>query len=153
MVRDPQSGRYRRTRLFVLTLGFSRKCVRLIVFTSSARIWAEMHETAFARLGGAPRVLILDNLREGVLKPDIYDPTLNPVYRDMLAHYQAIAMPCRIKDPDRKGKVESSVGHAQNTPLKGHVSRLSPKRRPTWIGGKSSGPTHAFTAPRNARLR
>ena len=119
LVRDPQSGRYRRTRLFVLTLGFSRKCVRLIVFTSSTRTWAEMHETAFSRLGGAPRVLILDNLREGVLKPDIYDPTINPVYRDMLAHYGAIAMPCRIKDPDRKGKVESSVGHAQNTPLKG----------------------------------
>jgi transposase len=119
MVRDPQSNRYRRTRLFVLTLGFSRKCVRLIVFTSSTRTWAELHETAFARLNGAPRVLILDNLREGVLKPDIYDPTLNPVYRDMLAHYQAIAMPCRIQDPDRKGKVESSVGHAQKTPLKG----------------------------------
>jgi transposase len=119
MVRDPQSGRYRRTRLFVLTLGFSRKCVRLITFTSSSRTWAELHETAFARLGGAPRVLILDNLREGVLKPDIYDPTLNPVYRDMVAHYQAIALPCRIKDPDRKGKVESSVGHAQGTPLKG----------------------------------
>jgi len=119
LVRDPQSGRHRRTRLFVLTLGFSRKCVRLIVFTSSTQTWAEMHETAFARLGGAPRVLILDNLREGVLKPDIYDPTLNPLYRDMLAHYRAIAMPCRIKDPDRKGKVESSVGHAKNTPLKG----------------------------------
>ena len=119
MVRDPQTGRHRRTRLFVLTLGFSRKCVRLIVFTSSTHTWAEMHETAFARLGGTPRVLILDNLREGVLKPDIYDPTINPVYRDMLAHYRAIAMPCRIRDPDRKGKVESSVGHTQSTPLKG----------------------------------
>ena len=31
MVRDPQTGKYRRTRLFVLTLGFSRKCVRLLV--------------------------------------------------------------------------------------------------------------------------
>ena len=119
LVLDPQSGRYRRTRLFVLTLGYSRKCVRQIVFTSSTRSWAEMHETAFAKLGGAPRVLILDNLREGVLKPDIYDPTINPVYRDMLAHYKAFALPCRIQDPDRKGKVESSVNHAQMTPLKG----------------------------------
>ncbi len=127
MVRDPQSGRYRRTRLFVLTLGYSRKCVRLIVFTSSARVWAEMHETAFARLGGAPRVLILDNLREGVLKPDIYDPVIHPLYRDMLSHYHAIAMPCRIKDPDRKGKVESSVGHAQKTPLKGQRFETLPE--------------------------
>ena len=78
-----------------------------------------MHETAFTKLGGAPRVVVLDNLREGVLKPDIYDPTLNPVYRDMLAHYQAVALPCRINDPDRKGKVESSVKHSQMTPLKG----------------------------------
>jgi hypothetical protein len=52
-----------------------------------------MHETAFARLGGTPRVLILDNLREGVLKPGIYDPAINPLYRDRLAHYQAIAVP------------------------------------------------------------
>jgi hypothetical protein len=53
-----------------------------------------------------------------VLVPDIYDPTLNPLYRDVLAHYGAVAMPCRIQDPDRKGKVESGVGHTQKTPLK-----------------------------------
>ncbi|PYY08790.1 MAG: IS21 family transposase [Acidobacteria bacterium] len=127
LVRDPQSGRYRRTRLFVMTLGYSRKCVRLIVFHSSTRAWAELHETAFVRLGGAPRVLILDNLREGVLQPDIYDPAINPLYRDMLAHYQAIAMPCRVQDPDRKGKVESSVGHAQKTPLKGQRFEALPE--------------------------
>ncbi len=119
MVREPKSGKYRRTRLFVLTLGYSRKAVRLLVFRSSTRIWAELHEKAFRRLGGAPRILVLDNLREGVLVPDFYDATLNPLYRDVLAHYGAVALPCRIQDPDRKGKVERGVGHAKNTPLKG----------------------------------
>jgi len=119
MVRDPDSGKYRRTRLFVMTLGYSRKSVRLLVFRSSTRTWAELHEKAFRRLGGATRVVVLDNLAEGVLSPDIYDPTLNPLYRDVLAHYGAVAMPCRVRDPDRKGKVESAVGHAQKTPLKG----------------------------------
>jgi transposase len=119
MVRDPESRKYRRTRLFVLTLGCSRKSVRLLTFRSSSRIWAELHERAFHRLGGATRIVVLDNLREGVLVPDIYDPALNPLYRDVLAHYGAVAMPCRIQDPDRKGKVESGVGHAQRTPLKG----------------------------------
>ena len=98
MVRDPDSGKYRRTRLFVLTLGHSRKSVRLLVFRSSSRVWAELHERAFRRLGGVTRVVVLDNLREGVL---------------------AVALPCRVQDPDRKGKVESGVGHAQKTPLKG----------------------------------
>ncbi len=119
MVRDPESRKYRRTRLFVMTLGCSRKSVRLLTFRSSSRIWAELHERAFRRLGGATRIVVLDNLREGVLVPDIYDPALNPLYRDVLAHYGAVAMPCRIQDPDRKGKVESGVGHAQRTPLKG----------------------------------
>jgi transposase len=119
MVRDPESRKYRRTRLFVMTLGCSRKSVRLLAFRSSARIWAELHERAFRRFGGATRIVVHDNLREGVLVPDIYDPTLNPLYRDVLAHYGAVAMPCRVQDPDRKGKVESSVGHAQRTPLKG----------------------------------
>jgi transposase len=119
MVRDPHSGKYRRMRLFVMTLGYSRKSVRLLVFQSSTQTWAELHEQAFRRLGGCTRVVVLDNLREGVLKPDIYDPTINPVYADMLRHYGAVAMPCRVRDPDRKGKVESGVGHAQKTPLKG----------------------------------
>jgi transposase len=119
MVRDPHSGKYRRTRLFVMTLGYSRKAVRLLVFRSSSQIWAELHEQAFRRLTGVTRVVVLDNLREGVLIPDIYDPTLNPIYRDMLQHYGAVALPCRVADPDRKGKVESGVGHAQKTPLKG----------------------------------
>jgi transposase len=119
MVRDPQTGKYRRTRLFVLTLGYSRKAVRLLVFRSSSRIWAELHEKAFRRLGGSVRVVVLDNLREGVLIPDVYDPKLNPLYRDLLAHYGAVAMPCRIQDPNRKGKVEAGIGHTQRTPLKG----------------------------------
>jgi transposase len=119
MVRDPQSGKYRRTRLFVMTLGYSRKSVRLLVFQSSTRTWAELHEKAFRRLGGVVRLMVLDNLREGVLAPDVYDPTLNPLYRDMLAHYGVVAMPCRVQHPDRKGKVEAGVAHAQKTPLKG----------------------------------
>jgi transposase len=119
MVRDPQTGKYRRTRLFVLTLGYSRKSVRLLVFRSSTRAWAELHEKAFRRLGGATRVVVLDNLLEGVLTPDVDDPSLNPLYRDVLHHYGAVALPCRIQDPDRKGKVEAGVAHAKKTPLKG----------------------------------
>jgi transposase len=119
MARDADSGQYRRTRLFVLTLGYSRKSVRLLVFRSSARVWAELHEKAFRRQGGSTRVVVPDNLREAVLSADICDPGLNPLYRDVLAHYGVTALPCRVRDPDRKGKVESGVGHAQKTPLKG----------------------------------
>src|SRR5215203_4530185 len=119
MVRDPATGKYRRTRLFVFTLACSRKAVRLLVWKSSTQIWAELHERAFRRLGGTVKVVVLDNLKEGVLTPDIYDPALNPLYRDVLAHYGVVALPCRVGDPERKGKVEAGVGHAKKTPLRG----------------------------------
>jgi transposase len=119
MVRHPDTGKYRRMRLFILTLGYSRKAVRLLVWKSSCKVWAELHEKAFRRLGGTPKSIVLDNLREGVLSPDVYDPEVNPLFRDVLAHYGAVALPCRVRDPDRKGKVESSIGHTQKTPLKG----------------------------------
>jgi transposase len=113
MVRHGATGKYRRTRLFLLTLAHSRKSVRLLTWKSSTRIWAELHERAFRRLGGVTATVVLDNLREGVLTPDVHDPLLNPLYRDVLAHYGAVALPCRVRDPDRKGKVESGIAHTQ----------------------------------------
>jgi transposase len=119
MVRWPATGKYRRTRLFVFTLAHSRKAVRLLTWRSSTQTWCELHERAFRRLGGTTTVVVLDNLKEGVLTPDIYEPALNPLYHDMLAHYGVVALPCRVGDPDRKGKVESGIGHTQKTPLQG----------------------------------
>ena len=119
MVRDPETGKYQRTRLFVMTLGFSRKSVWLLSFKSSSKRWCELHEEAFRRLGGVTRVVVLDNLKEGVIKPDVFDPELNALYRDMLTHYGVVGLPARVRHPDRKGKVERAVGHAQDTPLKG----------------------------------
>ena len=63
MVRYPDTGTYRRTRLFVLTLGYSRKAVRFLVWRSSTQVWAALHERAFRRLGGTVRVIVLDNLK------------------------------------------------------------------------------------------
>src|SRR5262245_58518095 len=74
MVLWTPTGKYRRTRLFVFTLAHSRKAVRLLTWRSSAQVWCELHERAFRRLGGTVKVVVLDNLKEGVLTPDIYDP-------------------------------------------------------------------------------
>jgi hypothetical protein len=107
MVRDGQTGRCRRTRLFVLTLGFSRKCVRLLRFQSGARIWAELHEQAFRRLGGTARVVIPDNLKEGVLTPDIYDPALKSALSGCARSLRCCrhALPDPGSRPERQGRV------------------------------------------------
>jgi hypothetical protein len=63
--------------------------------------------------------VVLDNLKEGVHRPDLYEPELNPVYAAMLDHYGVVADPARVRDPNRKGTVEHAIGHTQATALKG----------------------------------
>ena len=53
-----------------------------LVWRSSAQIWVELQERAFSPAGGTVRVIVLDNLKEGVLTTDIYDPALNQLSRD-----------------------------------------------------------------------
>jgi transposase len=112
-------GKYRRPQLFVMTLAYSGKSFRKTVWKSDQETWARLHEQAFRALGGCPQYVVLDNLKEGVIRPDIYAPELNPVYAAMLAHYAVVADPCRVRDPNRKGSVENAIGHTQGTALKG----------------------------------
>ena len=112
-------GQYKRPYLFVMTLKFSGKSFRKVVWRTSQEVWATLHEEAFRALGGCPAYVVLDNLKEGVIRPDIYAPELNPVYAALLGHYETVGDPCRVRDPNRKGTVENAIQHTQSTALKG----------------------------------
>ena len=112
-------GQYKRPYLFVMTLKYSGKSFRKVVWKTDQEIWARLHEEAWRSFGGCCQYVVLDNLREGVIHPDIYEPELNPVYAAMLTHYGVVADPCRVGDPDRKGTVENAIQHTQGTALKG----------------------------------
>jgi transposase len=112
-------GKYKRPYLFVMTLKYSGKSFRKTVWKTDQQVWARLHEEAFRALGGCPRYVVLDNLKEGVIRPDLYAPELNPVYAAMLAHYGVVADACRVQDPNRKGSVENAIQHTQGTALKG----------------------------------
>jgi transposase len=119
LTRHPVTGKYRRPRLFVMTLRYSRRSFRKVVWQSSTETWARLHEEAFRYFGGCVQYVVLDNLREGVIKPDIYEPELNRLYAEVLKHYGVVADPARVRDPNRKGTVESAIQHTQSTALKG----------------------------------
>jgi transposase len=114
-----ERGKYRKPHLFVMTLKYSGKSFRKTAWKVDQEAWSRLHEEAFRAFGGCPRYAVLDNLKQGVIKPDLYDPELNPVYAAMLAHYGVVADPCRVGDPDRKGTVENAIQHTQATALKG----------------------------------
>ena len=114
-----RNGRYRRPRPFVMTLKYSGRAFRKVVWKSSKEMWCRLHEEAFRYFGGCTQYVTLDNLKEGVIKPDIYDPELNSLYAAVLEHYNVVADPARVADPNRKGSVENAVKHTQGTALKG----------------------------------
>ena len=119
LTRDPRTGRYRRPRLFVMTLRYSRRSFRRVVWKSGQQVWAQLHEEAFRYFGGTVSYIVLDNLKEGVITPDLYEPEINRLYGAMLEHYGVVADPARVRDPNRKGTVENAIQHTQGTALAG----------------------------------
>ena len=137
------NGKYKRPYLFVMTLKFSGKSFRKVVWKTSQEIWAQLHEDAWRAFGGCCQYAVLDNLKEGVLRPDIYAPELNPVYGALLAHYGVVADPCRVGDPNRKGTVESAIQHTQSTALKGRQFE-SIETQNAWLAALGIGLTGIY---------
>jgi len=126
------TGKYARPALFVMTLKHSGKSFRKVAWKTNQTVWAQLHEEAFRAFGGCPQYVVLDNLKQGVLRPDWYEPALNPVYAALLAHYGVVADPCRVQDPNRKGTVESAIQHTQGTALKGRTFEIIDAQN-TWL--------------------
>ncbi len=61
--------------------------------------WISAHVNCFEYLGGAPQLLVPDNLKSGVIHPHLYEPELNRTYAELAAHYQCTIMPARVRRP------------------------------------------------------
>ena len=64
---------------------------------------------AFEFFGGVPKVIVPDNLKSGVKRPDYYEPDVNPTYQEMAIHYGAVVIPARVRKARDKAKVEKAV--------------------------------------------
>jgi transposase len=104
---DPATGRRRRVWAFSMVLSYSRLLFVRPVLVMDQAAWVESHVAAFAFFGGTPRRVILDNLRTGVIKADIYDPKINRAYAEVMAHYGVLADPARAFKPKDKPRIEA----------------------------------------------
>ena len=59
------------------------------------------------------RIVVPDNLKTGVTKPNYYEPDINPAYQELAEHYQFAVLPARVKKPKDKGKVENGVQNVE----------------------------------------
>jgi len=60
-------------------------------------------------LGGAPKVLVPDNLKSAVIKADRYEPSINQSLEDFANHYGMTVLPARAAKPQDKALVENQV--------------------------------------------
>ena len=99
----------KKTYAFIMTLSHSRYRYVEFVYSQNQQSWAQSHINAFHFFGGVPSCILLDNLKSGVIKAHIYDPTLNETYAELSRFYEFIADPAKARTPEHKGKVERSV--------------------------------------------
>jgi len=112
-------GRYKKPWLFVMTLSYSRKSYQEVVWRQDVETFILCHENAFRFFGGVPKTIKLDTLKSAVLRAHLYEPELNPNYLALAQHYHFAPLPCKIKSPQQKGKVENNINYVQDNALTG----------------------------------
>src|ERR1700709_2948498 len=93
----------------VAVLGASNLTYAEATWTQALPDWTGAHVRMFRFFGGAPRLLVPDNLKSGVTKASFYDPELNRTYGSMATHYGVGVPPARPKNPQGKGGVQTGA--------------------------------------------
>lgn len=106
---DRMTGEVRPAQIFVAVLGASSYTYAEATWTQSLVDWTGSHARALAFFGGAPELVVPDNLRAAVTAAHRYEPDLNPTYQDLAAHYGMAIVPARVRKPRDKAKVEVAV--------------------------------------------
>jgi hypothetical protein len=71
MLLDPVSNKLRKAYAFIMTLSHSRYRFVYFVFRQDVATWIDCHVRSFNFFGGVVETVLLDNLKAGVLKPNI----------------------------------------------------------------------------------
>ncbi len=104
--------------VFSMVLSHSRYAYYRLVTTQKISAFIECHYKAFEYFAGVPKTVKLDNLKSGVITPDFYEPIIQEQYAAFLSHYNCAPIACRVRRPQDKGKVESSIKYVKNNFLK-----------------------------------
>jgi transposase len=110
---DPATGEVTEVELFVMVLGASNYTYAEATRTQGLGDFVGATVRGLEYFGGAPEILVPDQLRSAVQKPDRYEPEINATYAEMAQHYETAVVPARPRKPRDKAKVEGGVLIAQ----------------------------------------
>jgi transposase len=105
----PETGFVLKAEIFVAVLGASGRIYMEASKSQCLSCWIDSNINAFEYNGGVTELIIPDNLKSGVTKPNRYEPYINRVYEEMGNYYGTHIFPARVARPRDKAKVEQSV--------------------------------------------
>ena len=129
-------GHQRRLYAFLMTLGWSRTMYLEFTVSADAGWWLRCHLHAFRYFGGAPQVVLHDNLKTAVLDRSAEGHIhWNPRYLDFAGYYGFTPQACQPYRAQTKGKVESGVKYVRINFWPGlHFTDLADLNRQRWSG-------------------
>jgi transposase len=110
---EPVTGKITQTQLFVGVWGASNYTYAEASYGQEKQDWIMSHVRALEYFGCVPHIVVPDNLKTGVNKACKYEPELNRTYLSLAQYYGFAVIPCRVRRPKDKAKVEKGVNMAQ----------------------------------------
>ncbi len=112
-ITDPLTGKKTLTQFFLGVLPFSSYTFGEFVLDQKLPTFIGVQQRMFAYFGGVTPYVVVDNLKSGVHKADLYDPDVNPTYCDFANHMGFAVLPARPYKPRDKGSGECHIGVIQ----------------------------------------
>jgi len=107
-------GKVARAYAFNMRLSYSRLDYYEIVFDQKVETFIKCHINAFKYFKGVPKQVKIDNLKSAIIEASFYEPIYQNFYATLAAYYDFTIVPCRVRKPQEKGKVESGIKYIQN---------------------------------------
>jgi transposase len=106
---DALTGELRQANIFVAVLGASNYTYACATARQTMADWLASLGLAMAYMGGVVELIIPDNPRALIARPDRYEPGANRTVVDFAQHYGCVVLPARPYRARDKAKVEVAV--------------------------------------------
>ena len=106
---DASTGEITQAQVFVAVLGASNLTYACATPTQKAADWIGAIIDTLEFIDGVPRLLVPDQPRALIARPDRYEPTSHRLLDELCAHYGLAVLPARPAKPRDKPKVEVAV--------------------------------------------
>ena len=107
------TGEVIKTWVFVMVLAWSRHQYAELVCNQKVATWLGCHRRAFEWYGSVPTRVMIDNPKCAITRACYHDPEVQRAYAECAEGYGFLIMANPLRDPKKKGRVESGVKYVK----------------------------------------